>query len=53
MLRKETVHDKLCFLPLSNYTHKPKPVIIKDTKSANNYETIKEKVTLDKANLRM
>ena len=44
MLRKGQIPNKPS-LPLSNNTNKPKPVIIKETKSANNYESIKEKVT--------
>ena len=45
MLRKGKAPDKPS-LPLSNNKNKPKPVIIiKETKSANNYESIKEKVS--------
>ena len=49
MLRKGKVPNKPS-LPLSSNKNKPKPVIIKETKSANNYETIKEKVA---TNLKM
>ena len=48
MLRKGNVPNKPS-LPLSSNKNKPKPVI-KETKSANNYETIKEKVA---TNLKM
>ena len=43
MLRKGQIPPKPS-LPLSSNKNKPKPVIIKETKSANNYESIKEKV---------
>ena len=43
MLRKGQIPPKP-YLPLSGNKNKPKPVIIKETKSSNNYESIKEKV---------